>query len=143
MTAVDTVDAERIDHQGFVPEIWAGLLLTSLYVMQIGPSILNLSDYLEDVLSLLLFVGTVTCLTGVVIGTKWFFKKARRKVSYVLELIGLPLIIAALAGYTYASVEMEPMLIGALAGGLGLTIEIGSVRMIVDLVGELTNDDRN
>jgi hypothetical protein len=139
MTAVDHVDCTRIDHQGFVPEIWAGLLITALYLMQIGPNIPNLSDYLEDVLSLLLFLGSGICLVGAVLGTKWFFRKIRRKVSYVLQLVGLPMIIFTLGFYTYASVDTSEMLITALAGGLGLCIEIASVRMMVDLVQELTD----
>ena len=140
MTAVDKVDCERIDHQGFVPEIWGGLLLTSLYMMQTGPIIPNLSDYLEDWLALLLFAGSLTGLVGVVLGTKWFFPSLRRNIGYVVELIGIPMMIFSLAWYTYASVDDQDLLITALGGGLGLAIEIGMVRMFVDLVQDLNAD---
>lgn len=140
MTAVDKVDPDRIDHQGFIPEIFSGLLLTALYLMQIGPSIPNLNNLLEDWLSLGLFVGSVLGLVGVALGTKWIFKNVRRRVSYICELIGLPLMIFSLAVYTYASVDSHALLMTALSGGLGLTIEIGCVRLLVDLVDELNGD---
>lgn len=140
MTAVDRVDSERIDHQGYVPEIWTGLLVTALYMMQRGPIIETLNDRLEDVLSLTLFVGSLVCLVGVALGTKWFFRKASRKISYGLEVAGLPLIIIVMAWLTYASVDTSEFLLTALAGGLGLFIEIGCVRMMVDLIDELNGD---
>lgn len=141
MTAVDRVDCDRIDHQGFIPEIYAGLLLTALYLMQLGPSLSNISDYLEDVLALLLFVGCVGGLFGVVLGTKWFFPGLRRKVSYMVQLFSVPLLVVALAWYTYASVDADQLLVTALGGGLGLCIEIGLVRLFVDLVQDLNEGE--
>jgi hypothetical protein len=140
VTAVDQIDCYRIDHQGFVPEIFAGLLLTALYLMQIGPNIPNLDDRVEDWLVLALFAGSVIGLVGVVLGTKWFFRRLRRRVSYLVELVALPFMILALAGYTYASVDSGELLVSALSGGLGLTIEIGLVRLFVDLVEDLNED---
>lgn len=140
MTAVDRIDCERIDHQGLVPEIYAGLMLTALFLMQLGPSITGLSDFVEDVLALLLFSGGFIGLVGVAIGTKWFFRKTRRKVAYAFQLFALPLMIFSLAWYTYASVDPSELLITALGGGLGLCIEIGLVRLLVDLVQDLNTD---
>ncbi len=140
MTAVDTVDCERIDHQGFVPEIYAGLMLTALFLMQLGPSLDNINDLLEDWLSLSLFFGSVIGLAGVVLGTKLVFPRVRRRVSYIVGLFGIPLMIFPLAWYTYASVDVSDLLITALGGGLGLCIEIGLVRMFVDLVQDITAD---
>jgi hypothetical protein len=140
MTAVDRVDCERIDHQGFVPEIYAGLLLTSLYLMQIGPTIDNIGDDLEDVLALMLFVGAVVCLTGVALGTKLIFRRLKRRAGYIAQLFGLPLLIGALGWYTYASVSADQIVISALSGGLGLCIEIGLIRLFVDLVQDITTD---
>lgn len=137
MTAVDTIDCERIDHQGFVPEIFAGLLLTSLYMMQLGPNLTNINDWLEDVLALLLFGGSFLGLIGVALGTKLVLRSVRRRVAYWIELFAIPLMIFALAWYTYASVDADELLITALGGGLGLTIEIGLVRLFVDLVQDL------
>jgi len=140
MTAVDTVDCERIDHQGFVPEIFAGLLLTALYMMQLGPSLGGINDYLEDVLSLVLFAGSFVGLVGVALGTKLVFRRVRRRVAYWIELFAIPMMIFSLAWYTYASFDPDSLLITALGGGLGLTIEIGLVRLFVYLVQDLHTD---
>ena len=140
MTAVDRVDCYRIDHQGFVPEIWVGLFATSLYFMQVGPILPNVNDRLEAIMALSLFLGSLVCLAGVVLGTKWFFRRVRRKISYIIELCGLPFIIFSLGFLTYASVDADELLVTALAGALGLTIEIGCVRLFVDLIEDLNTD---
>lgn len=140
MTAVDQVDCYRIDHQGFVPEIFSGLMLTALYLMQLGPNITAINDYLEDVLALLLFTGGVLGLLGVALGTKWLFPSISRKVCYIIEMVALPFMIFALAWYTYASVDVNDLVVTALGGGLGLTIEIGLVRLFFDLVQDLHTD---
>lgn len=140
MTAVDRVDCERIDHQGFVPEIYAGLFLTALYLMQLGPNMPNINDLLEDWLSLTLLAGATLGLVGVGLGTKLIFSRIRRRVSYIVGLFGIPLMIFPLAWYTYASVEVNDLVVTALGGGLGLAIEIGLVRMFVDLVQDITAD---
>lgn len=140
MTAVDTVDCERIDHQGFVPEIFAGLMLTALFLMQLGPNLTNLNDRLEDVLALMLFFGSVTGLVGIALGTKLVFRKVHRRRAYWVELVAIPMMIIPLAWYTYVSVDTSQLLITALSGGLGLTIEIGLVRLFFDLVQDLHAD---
>ena len=140
MTAVDKIDCERIDHQGFVPEIYAGLMLTSLYLAQLGPNLPQINDTLEDALGLSLFVGTLLGLIGVVLGTKLVFPRVRRKVSYAVGLTGIPLIVMPLAWYAYATLDSSNLLVTALGGGLGLCIEIGLVRMFVDLVEDLATD---
>lgn len=140
MTAVDRVDSERIDHQGFVPEIFAGLLATAFWMMQYGPSIASISDYIEDWMALALFFGSVACLLGVVIGTKFsrmMLPHAGRRTAYVFQLVGLPPIIGTLGLLTYASVDPNNLVISALAGGLGLCVEIGCLRLFVDLIQEL------
>lgn len=127
----------RIDHRGYVPEIWVGLLLSALYLAQAERVVSSISDSLELALDLLLAVGSALCLVGAALGTKWFFPKARRSISYGLQLLGLPMIIASLAWFTYAATDSSnssSLLLSALGGGLGLCIEIASVRMFVDLV---------
>lgn len=140
MTAVDRVDCARIDHQGFIPEIYAGLLITALYLMQVGPIIENLNDRVEDILVLTLFSGSLIGLVGIVLGTKWFFRRLRRKTAYVVQLCGIPLMIGSLALYTYTSVNADELLLTALGGGLGLCIEIGLIRLFVDIVQDLNTD---
>lgn len=141
MTAVDHVDEKRIDHQGFVPEIYAGLLATALWMMQVGPSISNLSDYVEDWLAFGMFVGSVICSIGVLLGTKWFFPHTRRNKSYGIQITGIPVLIVVLGWLTYASADPNNLILTALAGGLGLCIEIGLVRMLVDLVHNMREDE--
>lgn len=140
MTAVDRIDEERIDHQGFVPEMYVGLLATALWMMQVGPSISTMSDYVEDWLALLMFIGGLTCAIGVVIGTKMtkiIFPHKGRRCAYKVQLVGLPFLIATLGWLTYASVDPDQLLLTTLGGGLGLCIEIGAVRLFIDLVQAL------
>jgi hypothetical protein len=140
VTAVDRIDCERIDHQGFVPEIYAGLMLTSFYLAQLGPNIPVLNDTLEDGLNVSLFAGTLLGLVGVVTGTRLVFPRLRRRISYMIGLCGIPLIILPLALYTYATFDNDNLVMTALSGGLGLCIEVGLLRMFVDLVQDLTTD---
>lgn len=124
----------RLDHQGYVPETWAGLLLTALYLIQGDRIIAPLNNNLELAIDVLLAVGAALCLIGTAIGTRMFLPRARRSVSYGFQLLGLPMIIVALAWYTWAASDTSNLLLAVLGGGLGLAIEIASVRMFVLLV---------
>lgn len=129
-----TCRSHRLDHQGYVPETWAGLLLTALYLIQGDRVIAPLNDNVELGIDVMLALGAGLCLLGAAIGTRLFFPHARRALSYGLELLGLPLIILAMAWYTWAASDTSNLLLAALGGGLGLCIEIASVRMFVNLV---------
>lgn len=125
----------RIDHRGYVPEIWVGLLLSALYLLQTDPILDGITDNLERVISSTMAVGSLACIAGASMGTRWFFPKARLAMCYGLQLLGLPLIILSLAWYAFAvSVDHDRLLLSVLGGGLGLCIEIASLRMFVDLV---------
>ena len=124
----------RLDHQGYVPETWAGLLLTALYLIQGDRIIAPLNDNVELAVDVMLALGASLCLLGSAIGTRLFFPHARRSLSYGLELLGLPLVILAMAWYTWAASDTSNLLLAALGGGLGLCIEIASVRMFINLV---------
>lgn len=137
MAVMTDLPAEhRFDHQSYAPEVWGGLLLTSLYLLQSDPIVDTVEDNLERALDGILGVGSLLCLIGVAIGTRWFFPNARRVTSYTFQLLGLPLIIIAMAWYTYAAADFShpSLLLTVLGGGLGLCIEIGSLRMFIDLV---------
>lgn len=129
-----TCRSHRLDHQGYVPETWAGLLLTALYLIQGDRVIGPLNDNVELGVDAMLALGAGLCLLGSAIGTRLFFPHARRASSYGLELLGLPLIILAMAWYTWAASDTSNLLLAALGGGLGLCIEIASVRVFVNLV---------
>lgn len=126
----------RIDHQGYAPEIWIGLLLTSLYLLQSGPLLSSITDWLEVTLEVVLVIGCALCITGSALGTRWCLPKTPKQTSYRIVMAGLPLIVIALAFYTYAASAEPSLLVVALGGALGLCIEIGSVRMFIDLMAE-------
>ena len=44
----------RIDHQGYTPEIWIGLFITAVYLLQTEPLIVTIGDTLEVALDALL-----------------------------------------------------------------------------------------
>lgn len=142
MSTLTTPDqGHRIDHQGYAPEIWIGLLITSLYLLQTEPLIVTITDGLEVALEVILAVGAGISTLAACLGTRWFFPKVSKRTSYKMQLIGLPLIILALAWYTYASASSPSLVLVALGGGLALCIEIGSVRMIVDIADELRDGE--
>lgn len=142
MSTLTTPDqGHRIDHQGYAPEIWIGLLITSLYLLQTDPQIVTITDRLEVALEVVLATGAAISTLAAFLGTRWFFPRVPKSTSYRLQLVGLPLIIVALAWYTYASASSPSLVLVALGGGLGLCIEIGSVRMIVDIAEELRDGE--
>lgn len=127
----------RIDHQGYAPEIWIGLLLTALYLMQAVPLLSSISDWLEITLEAILALGCALCIVGSALGTRWCFPQAPKRVSYRFVQAGLPLIVFALAWYTYAASAEPSLVVVTLGGALGLCIEIGSVRMFIEITEEL------
>lgn len=133
----------RIDHQGYAPEIWIGLLLTGLYLLQSPPVIDSIGNTLEYVLDAILTVGSGICVMAAMLGTRWFFPRVRKRTSHLMHLIGLPLIIIilawhiTLAWHTYAISAAPNLILVALGGGLGLCIEIASVRMIIEIAEDL------
>lgn len=127
----------RLDHQGYAPEIWIGLLLTALYLMQATPLLSSITDRLEFALEAVLALGCLLCIIGSAVGTRWCFPRASKRVSYRFVQAGLPLIVGALAWYTYAASSEPSLLVVTLGGALGLCIEIASVRMFIDVTEEL------
>lgn len=127
----------RIDHQGYVPEIWAGLLLTSIYLIQTDPLMDYIGNRLEFVLDLMLAAGSGICLFAACLGTRWFFPCTPKRIPYTLHMVGLPLIIITLAAYTFASSLNPNLVLVTLGGALGLCLEIASVRMVIEISGEL------
>lgn len=139
-TLTNPDQGHRIDHQGYTPEIWIGLFITALYLLQTHPAIVTISDSLEFALDGLLALGAGISTLAAFLGTRWFFPRFPKRASYKMQLVGLPIIILTLAWYTYASASSPNLVLVALGGGLGLCIEIGSVRMIVDIADDLRGD---
>lgn len=130
----------RLDHQSYAPEIWVGLLITSLYLIRVPPRTVVLPIWVEFFLISLMLVGSAVCTLGALIGTRHFFPRVNKRTAYVIELVGLPMIAASLAGFTYAAAASPSLLLVAIGGGLGLTIEVGSIRMMIDLAHHLKNE---
>lgn len=130
----------RIDHQGYAPEIWIGLFFTALYLLQTEPVMVTIADKLEFALDALMAVGTGICTLAAFLGTRWFYPKVSKRTCYRMHLVGLPIIVLALAWYTFASAEYPNLAVVVLGGGLGLCVEIGTVRMIVDIADELRSE---
>lgn len=131
----------RVDHQGYAPEIWIGLLFTALYLMQATPLLSSITDTLEFALEAVLALGCVLCITGSALGTRWCFPQAPKRISYRFVQAGLPLIVIALAWYTYAASTEPSLVVVTLGGALGLCIEIGSVRMFIDVTEGLKDGE--
>lgn len=127
----------RIDHQGYAPEIWIGLLLTALYLIQAGPLLSSIADWLEVFLEIALAVGCALCIIGSMLGTRWCLPGTPKQTSYRFVMAGLPFIALSLACYTYAASAEPSLIVVTLGGGMGLFLEIGTVRMFVDLMAEL------
>lgn len=143
MSAGDTnAEGGRIDHLGYVPEMWMGLLLTALYLLQQPPQFANLNDPLERALAVVLAAGATLCLFGAVLGTKLLLPNTRRRVSYWFEMAGLPLIIVTLAWYSYSAIDSSEIVVSALGGGLGLAMEVGSLRFMINMVAEMTDREK-
>lgn len=142
MSALTTPNqGHRLDHQGYAPEIWIGLFITALYLLQTEPVMVTIMDELEFALDALMAVGAGICTLAAFLGTRWFFPRVPKRTPYIMQLVGLPIIVLSLAWYTYASATAPNLVLVALGGGLGLCIEIGSVRMIVDIADDLRDGE--
>ena len=124
----------RLDREGvYTIPIWLGLLLTGLYVLA-RPGIHSTLDLrLEATLAIITIFSSSLCLIGVMI--------SQRIVAYKMQIAGLVinfLVLGALAGH----VDRPLIEQWTLAGGMGGLIQIGNVRMIVQLWSAIRDDKR-
>ena len=125
---------KRLDREGvFTVPIWLGLLLTGLYVLA-RPGIHSTLDLrLEATLAIITIFSSSLCLIGVAI--------PQRITAYKMQIVGLAinfLVLGALAGH----VDRPLIEQWTLAGGMGGLIQIGNVRMIVQLWSAIRDDER-
>ena len=125
---------KRLDREGvYTIPIWVGLLLTGFYVLW-RPGIHSTLDLrLEASLAIITIFSSSLCLIGVAI--------PQRITAYKMQIAGLAinfLVLSALA------VHVDRPLIEqwTLAGGMGGLIQIGNVRMIVQLWSAIRDDKR-
>ena len=124
----------RLDREGmYTIPIWMGLLLTGFYVLW-RPGIHSTLDLrLEATLAIITIFSSSLCLIGVMI--------SQRIVAYKMQIAGLVinfLVLGALAGH----VDRPLIEQWTLAGGMGGLIQIGNVRMIVQLWSAIRDDKR-
>ena len=125
---------KRLDREGvYAGPIWLGLLLTGFYVLW-RPGIHSTLDLrLEASLAIITIFSSSLCLIGVAI--------PQRITAYKMQIAGLAinfLVLGALAGH----IDRPLIEQWTLAGGMGGLIQIGNVRMIVQLWSAIRDDER-
>ena len=125
---------KRLDREGvYTIPIWLGLLLTGFYVLW-RPGIHSTLDLrLEASLAIITVFSSSLCLIGVAI--------PQRILAYKMQIVGLAinfLVLGALAGH----IDRPLIEQWTLAGGMGGLIQIGNVRMIVQLWSAIRDDKR-
>ena len=125
---------KRLDREGvYAGPIWLGLLLTGFYVLW-RPGVHSTLDLrIEVTLAIITIFSSSLCLIGVAI--------PQRITAYKMQIVGLVinfLVLGALAGH----VDRPLIEQWTLAGGMGGLIQIGNVRMIVQLWSAIRDDKR-
>ena len=125
---------KRLDREGvYTIPIWVGLLLTGFYVLW-RPGVHSTLDLrIEVTLAIITIFSSSLCLIGVAI--------PQRITAYKMQIVGLVinfLVLGALAGH----VDRPLIEQWTLAGGMGGLIQIGNVRMIVQLWSAIRDDKR-
>ena len=124
----------RLDREGvYTIPIWLGLLLTGLYVLA-RPGIHSTLDLrLEATLAIITIFSSSLCLIGVAI--------PQRITAYKMQIVGLAInffVLGALAGH----IDRPLIEQWTLAGSMGGLIQIGNVRMIIQLWSAIRDDKR-
>ena len=124
----------RLDREGvYTIPIWLGLLLTGLYVLA-RPGIHSTLDLrLEATLAIITIFSSSLCLIGVMI--------PQRLVAYRMQIAGLVINFLVL-GYLAGHVDRPLIEQWTLAGGMGGLIQLGNVRMIIQLWSAIRDDKR-
>jgi ABC-type amino acid transport system permease subunit len=122
----------RIDHGSYAIEIWAGLFISGIYILSAPQVLFSIPNWFENTIAGILCVGSGLCLWGAALGTKWCYPNAAEQTSYRLELIGLPL-ISIILGVLAVATDVSAIAQFTLSGGLGVPVQIASLRMIAKL----------
>ena len=125
---------KRLDREGvYAGPLWLGLLLTGFYVLW-RPGIHSTLDLrLEATLAIITIFSSSLCLIGVAI--------PQRITAYKLQIVGLVINFFVL-GYMAGHIDRPLIEQWTLAGGMGGLIQIGNVRMIVQLWSAIRDDER-
>jgi hypothetical protein len=123
---------KRLDREGmYTIPIWFGLFFTGVYVLWTPRADPVISEQLEDRLAVAVIVGSMLCLIGAAISD--------RITAYKLQVPGLFITFVVL-GFLAAHVDRTLIQQWTMAGGLGGLIQIGNVRMMIQLSREIFHD---
>jgi len=118
----------RYDRGQYTVPIWWGLALSGIYVLTEPQILTRITDRAENALAAALLLSAVVCLTGTRIPDT--------RTAYRVELVGLAGIVVVL-GVLAVATDLTVWQQFTLAGGLGALVQIGSIRMIVNLTRAL------
>ena len=125
---------KRLDREGmYAIPIWLGLLLTGFYVLWRPGIHSSLDLWLEATFAIITIFSSSLCLIGAAI--------PQRILAYKLQIVGLVINFLVL-GYLAGHVDRPLIEQWTLAGGMGGLIQIGNVRMIVQLWSAIRADKR-
>lgn len=125
---------KRLDREGmYAIPIWLGLLLTGFYVLWRPGIHSSLDLWLEATFAIITIFSSSLCLIGAAI--------PQRILAYKLQIVGLVINFLVL-GYLAGHVDRPLIEQWTLAGGMGGLIQIGNVRMIVQLWSAIRDDKR-
>ncbi len=113
--------------------LWVGLLFSGIYVLWLPLVDPVISEQLEDRLAVAMIIGATLCLTGA------FIKD--RITAYKLEFVGLAIIFVVL-GFLANHVDRTLIEQWTLMGGMGGLIQVGNVRMMVQIGREIHDHNK-
>ena len=118
----------RADRGYYTLPVWLGLFCTSIYVLMSPEVIPAFTETKGNLLGGLLGVSAAVCLVGALL-PDW-----RR--AFRIELYGLGGIVAAMVVLDFTA-PLSLWQMSTLVGGLGVWVQIASVRMMAHLVRAL------
>ena len=128
------LQAGRLDREGmYTIPIWVGLLLSGFYVLWRPGLHTTIELRLEASLAIITIISSSLCLIGVMI--------SQRITAYKMQIVGLAINFLVL-GYLAGHVDRPLIEQWTLAGSMGGLIQIGNVRMIIQLWSAIRDDKR-
>lgn len=117
------VDIRRIDRNPSYFCCHLGLNLFALSMILVGPlpdsPLKDSSQFVQDCFSYFLFFGTLICMMGCLVGSKYFFPKVHRRTGYRIGIIGNPTVVGAIFYYGATYVGQVHNWSSTLAAGFG------------------------
>lgn len=137
----------RLDHSFMYMCVMLGLLGFSVVLMYIGPiaseELDELTEFTQNVLAICLFCGSLTCISGFLIGAPIFYpKKDYTSLAYTFPVFGCPAVTFSLEYYAWAFAnDSSPLWVGIL-GTLCTSIGLGALATWIDFIREIAKLER-